>query len=64
MKPDFDIFHKMIELSGINPGETLFIDDSEANITTGKTLGFKTFLFKKENRFSEIEDKIACYGKI
>jgi putative hydrolase of the HAD superfamily len=64
MKPDFDIFHKMIELSGINPAETLFIDDSEANITSGKTLGFKTFWFKKENRFPEIEDKIACNGKI
>jgi putative hydrolase of the HAD superfamily len=64
MKPDFDIFHKMIELSGINPAETLFIDDSEANITAGKALGFKTFLFGKDNRFSEIEDKIAYYGKI
>jgi putative hydrolase of the HAD superfamily len=64
MKPDFDIFRMMIKLSGINPEETLFIDDSEANITSGKTLGFKTFWFKKENRFSEIEDKIAYYGKI
>jgi putative hydrolase of the HAD superfamily len=64
MKPDFDIFHKMIELSGINPAETLFIDDSEANITAGKTLGFKTFWFRKENRFSEIEDKIAYYGEV
>ncbi|MDR0724600.1 MAG: HAD family phosphatase [Prevotellaceae bacterium] len=64
MKPDLDIFHIMIKSSGINPAETLFIDDSEANITSGKILGFKTFWFKTENRFSEIEDKIACYGKI
>jgi putative hydrolase of the HAD superfamily len=64
MKPDFKIFNMMTGLSGINPAETLFVDDSEANITAGKTLGFKTFWFKKENRFSEIEDKIAYYGKI
>jgi putative hydrolase of the HAD superfamily len=64
MKPDLDIFHIMIKLSGINPEETLFIDDSEANIAAGNTMGFKTFLFKKENRFSEIENKIADYGKI
>jgi putative hydrolase of the HAD superfamily len=64
MKPDFKIFEVMTGLSGINPAETLFIDDSEANIAAGKTLGFKTFWFKEENCFSEIEDKIACYGKI
>ncbi|MDR2285859.1 MAG: HAD family phosphatase [Prevotellaceae bacterium] len=64
MKPDFDIFQIMIEVSGINPAETLFIDDSEANITSGKTLGFKTVLFKKEDCFSDIEDKIAFYGEI
>jgi putative hydrolase of the HAD superfamily len=64
MKPDIEIFQIMINLSGINPEETLFIDDSEANIAAGNTLGFKTFLFKKENRFSEIEDKIAFYGEI
>jgi putative hydrolase of the HAD superfamily len=58
MKPDFDIFHKMIESSGIVPHETLFIDDSEANINAGRSLGFKTFLFKKENSFSEIKDRI------
>ncbi|MDR1341177.1 MAG: HAD family phosphatase [Prevotellaceae bacterium] len=58
MKPDLDIFHKMIELSGINPEETLFIDDSEANINAGSSLGFKTFCFKKENRFQEIKDSL------
>ncbi|MDR2382992.1 MAG: HAD family phosphatase [Prevotellaceae bacterium] len=64
MKPDLDIFLLMLELSGIDPEETLFIDDSEANIISGKSLGFKTFWFKTENRFPEIENKIACYGKI
>jgi putative hydrolase of the HAD superfamily len=58
MKPDLEIFHKMIELSGINPEETLFIDDSEANINAGNSLGFKTFWFKKENTFSEIKDRL------
>ncbi|MDR2027797.1 MAG: HAD family phosphatase [Prevotellaceae bacterium] len=64
LKPDFEIFNLMIKLSEINPAETLFIDDSEANIVAGKTLGFKTFWFKKENSFSEIEDMIAYYGQI
>jgi putative hydrolase of the HAD superfamily len=58
MKPDPDIFLKMIEQSGINPEETLFIDDSEANINAGSSLGFKTFWFKKENTFAEIKDRL------
>ncbi|MDR1581764.1 MAG: HAD family phosphatase [Prevotellaceae bacterium] len=64
MKPDLVIFRMMTKLAGIDPAETLFIDDSEANIAAGKTMGFKTFLFGKENSFSEIEDKIAYYGEI
>jgi putative hydrolase of the HAD superfamily len=64
MKPDAEIFNIMINSSGIRPAETFFIDDSEANIATAETLGFKTFWFKKENDFSEIKDRIACYGKI
>jgi putative hydrolase of the HAD superfamily len=64
MKPDLVIFNMMSKLAGISPAETLFIDDSEANIAAGKTMGFKTFLFGKENNFSEIEDKIAYYGEI
>jgi putative hydrolase of the HAD superfamily len=64
MKPDAEIFNMMIKSSGINPAETLFIDDSEANIATAETLGFKTFCFKKGSSFSEIEDRIACYGKV
>jgi putative hydrolase of the HAD superfamily len=58
MKPDPDIFHKMIDLSGINPAETLFIDDSKANIDAGNALGFKTFWFKPENNFQEINDRL------
>jgi putative hydrolase of the HAD superfamily len=64
MKPDLVIFQMMSKLAGIDPAETLFIDDSEANIEAGKTLGFKTFLFGKENSFEEIEDKIEYYGKV
>ncbi|MDR0385781.1 MAG: HAD family phosphatase [Prevotellaceae bacterium] len=64
MKPDPEIFHIMSRMAKIMPEETLFIDDSEANIAVGKSLGFHTFLFKKENSFAEIENKIAYYGEI
>ena len=42
-KPNPEIFKHLIEDSGIIPSETLFIDDSPANIATGKTLGMHVF---------------------
>ncbi|MCD7924266.1 MAG: HAD family phosphatase [Bacteroides sp.] len=41
-KPDRGIFDHMIKDSGLNPAETLFVDDGAANITIGKELGFIT----------------------
>ena len=42
-KPDAEIYHYVLNDGGIIPGETLFIDDSEANIETAKSLGMETF---------------------
>jgi putative hydrolase of the HAD superfamily len=64
VKPEPVIFQMVINLAGINPAETLYIDDGEANIAAGKALGFKTFLYGKENNFSEIEDRIAYYEDV
>jgi putative hydrolase of the HAD superfamily len=43
VKPNREIFQKLITDSGIIPSETLFLDDGTANIEMGKTLGFKTY---------------------
>ena len=43
IKPDRSIFEFMLEDSGIHPEETLFVDDSAANIQVGKEFGFHTF---------------------
>lgn len=41
-KPDRGIFDCMITDSGLNPDETIFVDDGAANIAVGKELGFLT----------------------
>lgn len=41
-KPDRGIFDYMIKDTGLNPAETLFVDDGAANIAVGKELGFAT----------------------
>lgn len=43
LKPSPAIFEKMIALSGINPQETLFIDDGSRNADTAHKLGFAVY---------------------
>lgn len=43
-KPDPKIFQAVIEDTGINPCETLYLDDTRANVETGCTLGFQSIL--------------------
>lgn len=45
-KPESKIYEKLIELTKINPDESLFIDDREVNIIVAKEHGFKTILYK------------------
>lgn len=42
-KPEPEIFHFMLEDSGMIPSETLFVDDGASNIRVGKELGMHTF---------------------
>lgn len=42
IKPDSRIFEYAIEKCQLNPGETVFIDDSLANLEASSKLGFKT----------------------
>lgn len=42
-KPDADIFQHVLAETGIDPAETLFIDDSPANCATARSLGISTY---------------------
>lgn len=42
-KPDEEIFRKVLDDAGLNPKETFFIDDSEANCMTAQSLGISTY---------------------
>lgn len=43
-KPNADIFEQVLVENGLNPSETLFIDDSPQHIKTANALGFRTHL--------------------
>lgn len=42
-KPDPEIFHHIVKDSGMDPAETLFLDDGKANVEIGAALGFQTY---------------------
>ncbi len=44
-KPDTQFFEKISELSGYQPNEILFLDDSKANIASAKNSGWNTMLW-------------------
>ena len=46
-KPDISSYKKVIELSGINPEEAIFIDDLEKHIIGAQQSGLKTFWLKE-----------------
>lgn len=53
MKPDAGIFEYMLTDAGILPQETIFLDDSPANIATAASLGIHTLLVEKNQPWEE-----------
>lgn len=43
-KPEAEIFQAAIDISGMDPEKTLFVDDGEANVEMGKKFGFRTIM--------------------
>ena len=53
-KPEPEIFKAIIEDAGIEPKETLFIDDSEMNCKTAQNLGISTYTAKAGEDWSPL----------
>lgn len=52
-KPSKEIFIKALEIADADSSQTLFIDDSSANIEAAKELGFVTCLYDVNTPFTE-----------
>ncbi len=53
-KPFPAIFEKVIAQTGINPEETLFVDDNENNVRTASQLGINTFHERDGHRWRDL----------
>lgn len=54
MKPDRTIFDYAVRTLGIRPEETLFFDDSEANVQAARALGFQAEVVAPGEEFTDI----------
>ncbi|HVJ48848.1 HAD-IA family hydrolase [Desulfitobacterium sp.] len=59
MKPEKDIYEKLINSYEINPNESIFIDDTKENIEGALKLGFQTILFTTS---LELREKLIRYN--
>lgn len=53
-KPGEEIFRKVLDDAGLDPKETFFIDDSEANCMTARSLGISTYVPKAGEDWSHL----------
>lgn len=56
-KPDAEIFRRTAEDLGIKPEETLFFDDSQANVDAARALGFHAELVPPGTEFTAVLEK-------
>lgn len=57
MKPDTAIFQYMLDDAGLRPEETIFLDDSKANIAAAESIGIQTLLVEKNEDWRDALDE-------
>ncbi|MFI3324020.1 MAG: HAD family phosphatase [Rikenellaceae bacterium] len=58
LKPEDEIYEKLLADSGVVPAETLFIDDSDRNIEVGAAHGLQVYLAAAHEDFSHIFENL------
>ena len=53
-KPNADVFEFVLKEEDLNPGETLFVDDSSNNIDSAQKLGLRTHLLLAPERLEQV----------
>ncbi len=51
IKPDKKIYKHLIQKTGVNPSESIFVDDKKENILSARKLGFNAIHYTSHKRF-------------
>lgn len=61
LKPSPAIYERMIADSGMQPAETLFLDDGPKNVETARQLGFNVYMPQPREDFSHLFDSMLSH---
>ena len=61
-KPDSEIFQFVLNTHGLDPAQTLFIDDSHQHIETAKKLGLQAHLLHPDDTLPRLLDRLGYIG--
>jgi putative hydrolase of the HAD superfamily len=59
LKPENEIYNKLVSTYEVSPSESIFIDDKKENIISAEKLGFKTVLFTTS---IDLKEKLLEYN--
>jgi 2-haloacid dehalogenase len=54
VKPEPEIFRRLLERFELRPGSTLFVDDSPRNVRAARELGIQAVLFESPAAFEQV----------
>lgn len=63
-KPSLEVFHRAVQLAGVDPSKTLFFDDSHRNIKGAKAIGLQTVLVGSSTRVEGADHAIESIHNI
>ena len=61
-KPDAEIFNFVLNTHGLNPAETLFVDDSPQHIETATKLGLQAHLLRPDDTLPKLLGRLGYTG--
>ena len=64
IKPDAEIFERVVSKLGIQPEETLFFDDSQANVDAAAALGFNIMHVAPARSSTTLSPRRASHNNI
>lgn len=59
IKPEREIYDRLIERTGLDPAASVFVDDREENVHTAEELGFAGVVFREP---AELEKELSILG--
>jgi putative hydrolase of the HAD superfamily len=63
VKPELEIYHYLLKQYGLHPADTVFIDDTQANLDAASTVGIQTIRFENPGQCERALQGMGCVAQ-